>query len=142
MALSPSEDVNRVMTLPVGQTDNSRFSGAGYNQQSLTDQVIEVQQLSHASQSTVTRRALWFWLRVYVRDRKQKVTNVRLPIPIPLVGLFFPRQLDTKRALNLVDLLYEDAANPAAAREYLDTLMPVEFVRVDGDGELVIVGLE
>ena len=108
----------------------------------LTDQIIEIQHLSHAPQSTITRRALWFWLLVYVCDKKDKVTNVRVPIPIPLVGLFFPRELDTKRALSLVELLANDANNPKAVREYLDTIMPVEFVRVDGDGELVIVGFE
>ena len=69
--------------------------------------------------------------------------NLRIPIPIPLVGLLLPSQPPVNQALRLRNLMAE-SDNPAKTLEtYLDSLMAIEFIRVEeDDGELVIIGLD
>jgi len=113
----------------------------------LNQEVKEIQQMSTVSAGTSMRRLLFIWLRVYVLETKygksQRV-NVRIPIPIPLIGATFQRQLSFQKAAKV----------SAAARrgedisELLDSAMGFEFVRVEeshperGKSQLVVVGLD
>lgn len=108
---------------------------------SLTDEVYQIRDLTEAPSGKVFRRFLWVWLRIYVNNPKEKV-NIRIPLPIPFLGALLPRQLYLDRALILRELM-QHSTNPAQTmKEYLDSTMAVEFVRVEDGNELVIIGLD
>lgn len=90
------------------------------------------------------------WFRVFVRETKRgKVerVNVRIPIPIPVIGALMPLHLSRARALNAVALV-GSADDPATEMsDYLESVMGFELVRVDerkGDDHrsLVVVGFD
>jgi hypothetical protein len=74
----------------------------------------------------IGRRALFSWLRIFVHNPGDgERVNLRIPIPIPLVGLLLPSQPPVNQALRLRNM------------------MAIEFIRVEeDDGELVIIGLD
>lgn len=112
----------------------------------LADDAKELQTMSTISTGSTVRRLFFVWLRVYVHEVKygehQKV-NVRFPIPIPLIGAVFARQLSFSNAARLA----AQARRGEDVSEYLDSAMGLEFVRVQedndkGKSQLVVVGLD
>jgi len=99
----------------------------------------------------VVRRFLFVWFRVFVHERKrsgkQERVNVRIPIPIPLVGAFLAPGLSRQRALQALAIA-QDADDPAeAVSDYLDSVMGFELVRVEESKgpdhrSLVVVGFD
>lgn len=107
-------------------------------------QVETVRSLAKAAPVKIGRRALFSWLRIFVHHPGDgERVNLRIPIPIPLVGLLLPSQPPVNQALRLRNLMAE-SDNPAKTLEtYLDSMMAIEFIRVEeDDGELVIIGLD
>jgi hypothetical protein len=113
----------------------------------LGDQVKELQSLSTISIGSTLRRLVFVWLRVYVKESKRgksEKVNIKIPLPIPLIGAAFARQLSFQKAANLAAQVRrgEDVS------EYLDSTMGFEFVRVeDGNTDrdkstLVVIGLD
>lgn len=113
----------------------------------LGDQVKELQALSTISMGSTLRRLVFVWLRVYVketkRDKSQKV-NIKIPLPIPIIGATFARQLSFQKAARV-------AAQARRGQDVSDTLesaMGFEFVRVEeahpdrDKSTLVVVGLD
>jgi hypothetical protein len=100
--------------------------------------------------SRALRRFIFVWFRVFVLDikgPKREKVNVRIPIPLPIVGALFPHRLTRQKALQALALA-ESSEDPATAvADYLDSVMGFEFVRVeDRKGpdrrELVVVGFD
>jgi len=96
------------------------------------------------------RRFVFLWFRVFVLDikgSKREKVNVRIPIPIPIVGALFPHRLTRQNALQALAIA-ESADDPATAvADYLDSVMGFEFVRVEerkgpDRRELVVVGFD
>ena len=90
------------------------------------------------------------WFRVFVHEQKRgksERVNVRIPIPIPILGVFFPAGLSRQRALKALAIA-ESADDPAeAVSDYLDSVMGFELVRVDESKgpehrSLVVVGFD
>ncbi|WP_420641918.1 hypothetical protein [Candidatus Leptofilum sp.] len=106
-------------------------------------QVETVRSLAKAAPVKIGRRALFSWLRIFVHHPSDgERVNLRIPIPLPLVGLLLPTQPPVNQALRLRNMMAE-SDNPAKTLEtYMDSLMAVEFVRVEDDDELVIIGLD
>ena len=106
-------------------------------------QVETVQSLAKAAPVKIGRRMLFSWLRIFVHHpRDGERVNLRIPIPIPLVGLLLPHQPPVNQTLRLRNMMVA-SDNPAKTLEtYLDSLMAVEFIRVEDDDELVIIGLD
>ncbi|HEY6958488.1 MAG TPA: hypothetical protein VI814_06680 [Candidatus Limnocylindria bacterium] len=112
--------------------------------------VDSVRALAPASPTRFVRRVLFVWFRVFVRETKhQKVerVNVRIPIPIPLIGALLPLGLSRAKALKAVALAEssDDPANDVS--DYLDSVMGFELVRVDerkgnDHRSLVVVGFD
>lgn len=116
----------------------------------LSDAVDTVRSLAAVPPTRIARRLLFMWFRVFVRETKRgKVerVNVRIPIPIPVVGALMPLRLSRARALNAVALV-GSAEDPATEMsDYLESVMGFEIVRVDErKGEdhrsLVVVGFD
>jgi hypothetical protein len=122
----------------------------GRSVERLRSEIDAVRSIAAMPPSRFLRRVLFLWFRVYVRETKRgksQRVNVRIPIPVPIVGALFPVGLSRAHALKALALA-ETAAQPAdAVSDYLDSVMGFEFVRVDerkGDDhhELVVVGLD
>lgn len=106
-------------------------------------QVETVQSLAKAPPAKIGRRALFSWLRIFVHDAKDNErVNLRIPIPIPLVGLLLPQQPPVNQALRLRNMMVESDDPGKTLEVYLDSLMAVEFIRVNDGDELVIIGLD
>jgi hypothetical protein len=72
---------------------------------------------------------------------------VRIPIPIPVIGAFFPMGLTRQKALKALALAESSDDAATAVSDYLDSVMGFEFVRVDerkgpDRHELVVVGFD
>lgn len=106
-------------------------------------QVETVQSLAKAAPVKIGRRALFSWLRIFVHDPKAgERVNLRIPIPIPLVGLLLPQQPPVNQALRLRNMMVESDDPAKTLETYMDSLMAVEFIRVQDGDELVIIGLD
>jgi hypothetical protein len=106
-------------------------------------QVETVQTLARAAPAKIGRRALFSWLRIFVHDpKKGERVNLRIPIPIPLVGLLLPTQPPVNQALRLRNLMVASDDPAKTLETYLDSVMAIEFIRVEDDDELVIIGLD
>lgn len=104
--------------------------------------------------ATRLRRLLWIWFRVYVRETKrgrQERVNVRIPIPIPLLGALLPARMSGAEALKALALAEDDAGGPGGAAQlasYVESWMGFEFVRVEENHperdqrSLVVVGFD
>jgi len=58
------------------------------------------------SPATVMRRGIFVWLKIFVHDyKKNEVVNLKIPLPIPLIGLLFRRTMSSKHALKLAGIL-------------------------------------
>ncbi|GJM41708.1 MAG: hypothetical protein DHS20C20_19900 [Ardenticatenaceae bacterium] len=129
----------QVMVLP---QDKAVWQPTNDSKEMMT-QVETVRSLAKAAPVKIGRRALFSWLRIFVHHPGDgERVNLRIPIPIPLVGLLLPSQPPINQALRLRNRMAE-SDNPAKTLEtYMDSLMAVEFVRVEDDDELVIIGLD
>lgn len=106
-------------------------------------QVETVQSLAKAAPVKIGRRALFSWLRIFVHNPGDgERVNLRIPIPIPLVGLLLPHQPPVNQALRLRNMMVQSDDPAKTLETYLDSLMAVEFIRVQDDDELVIIGLD
>ncbi|MCA9944270.1 MAG: hypothetical protein KC449_12365 [Anaerolineales bacterium] len=106
-------------------------------------QVETVQSLAKAAPVKIGRRALFSWLRIFVHNPGDgERVNLRIPIPIPLVGLLLPHQPPVNQALRLRNMMVASNDPAKTLETYLDSLMAVEFIRVQDDDELVIIGLD
>lgn len=103
--------------------------------------------------ATRLRRLLWLWFRVFVRETKRgrvERVNVRIPIPIPLVGALLPGRMSGVQALKALGVAdaAPDAAASAELATYVDSVMGFEFVRVEehhperDHTSLVVVGFD
>lgn len=116
----------------------------------LNDAVDAVRSLAPIEPTRFARRFLFLWLRVFVRETKRNKVervNVRIPIPIPVIGAFLPLRLSRTKALKAVALAEMSDEPAAEVSDYLDSVMGFEFVRVDerkGDDHrsLVVVGFD
>ena len=106
-------------------------------------QVETVQALAKAAPAKIGRRALFSWLRIYVNHPGDgERVNLRIPIPIPLVGLLLPQQPPVNQALRLRNMMVKSDDPAKTLETYMDSMMAVEFVRVEDDDELVIIGMD
>ena len=117
-------------------------------QAALPQIVRQVRDGSRQPYGTFLRRVLFFWLRVYVfevyTDGKSKAVNVRVPIPLPLIGAFFQSKLSWSQAFQFIER--SSRAQGIPAERFLESCMALEFVRVYEDKEekeeLVVIGLD
>lgn len=116
----------------------------------LAERIRAVQELSSAPTQRSLRRMLFVWLRIYVweerRSGETSRVNVRLPIPIPLIGSLMGRRISSSRALALLADVERDPGSAAAAQGIADSVMGFEFIRVveekNGKREVVVVGFD
>ena len=117
-------------------------------QEALPQIVRQVRDGSRQPYGTFLRRVLFFWLRVYVcevyTNGKSKAVNVRIPIPLPLIGAFFQSKLSWSQAFQFIERGRRAQGIPP--ERFLESCMALEFVRVYEDKEekeeLVVVGLD
>jgi hypothetical protein len=108
----------------------------------LTEQVEQIRTVTAATPAKSLRRLLFFWVHIYVKDGAKTTINVRIPIPLPLVGALLPRQLSLTQVMTLRDLLLEEGSNGKTVAEHLKTLMAIEFIHVQDDDTEVVIGLD
>ncbi len=119
------------------------------------DPIQDVEILRIGSQrgpGTALRRLLFVWLRIFVAERKssgdwQRV-DVRLPIPLPLIGLMLRRKLDGRSAMRLLARIEDDPEPGGALGRQLDAFTGFELIRVEenkpgsGKSQLVVIGID
>jgi len=112
--------------------------------------IDHIRAIAEQPASRAVRRFVFLWFRVFVLDikgSKREKVNIRIPIPIPIMGALFPLGLTRQKALQALALA-ESSEDPATAvGDFLDSVMGFEFVRVeDRKGpdrrELVVVGFD
>jgi len=99
------------------------------------------------SPSTIIRRGLFCWLKIFVHDYKRdEIVNVRIPLPIPLIGLLFRRTMSTKHSLGVMSILEKRGISSTGTwkdvSSYLDSIAGVDLIRVESKKEKVVIGLE
>lgn len=113
----------------------------------IADEAKELQDLSTIPASRSFRRLFFVWFRVYsleTKHGKAQRVNVRIPLPIPLIGAAFARQLSFQKAVKIAN----QAHRGQDLEELLESEMGFEFVRVHeehperGKSQLVVVGLD
>ena len=116
----------------------------------LASDVDHIRSIAQQPPSRAVRRFVFVWFRVFVLDikgPKREKVNVRIPIPLPLVGALFPLGLTRQKALHALSLARTSADPATEVSDYLESVMGFEFVRVeDRKGperrELVVVGFD
>lgn len=112
--------------------------------------VDDVRALAEQPATKQVRRFIFVWFRVFVlgiKGTKRERVDVRIPIPLPIVGGLFPLGLTRQKALKALAIA-ESSDDPATAvSDYLDSVMGFEFVRVEDHRgpdrrELVVVGFD
>ena len=115
----------------------------------IADEAKQLQEMSAVPASRLFRRWFFVWFRVYVRETKHgksERVNVRIPLPIPIIGAAFSRQLSYQMAVRIA--AQAQRGQQVDLDELLDSEMGFEFVRVQeehperGKSELVVVGLD
>lgn len=113
----------------------------------LGDQVKELQSLSTIPLGSYFRRWAFVWLRIYVNERKRgksEKVNIKIPLPIPIIGAAFSRQLSFQKAAKIS----AQAQRGQDVSELLESAMGFEFIRVEDDhserdkNTLVVIGLD
>ena len=88
--------------------------------------------------------------RIYVceiRGDEMEKVNIRIPIPVPLLGAFMRRRLAEEQALKLLELI-RGGGPPGAVEGYIESCMGMELLRVEefdarrGEWSLVVIGLD
>lgn len=120
----------------------------------LATDVERIQSLLARPGSTRTRRLLWMWFRIFVRERRPggnvETVNIRIPVPIPLIGAFLPAKASPERAARVayeISLAEDREAALAVLDASLASTMAFEFVRVQSKSdrkgeELVVIGFD
>ncbi|MCE7939718.1 hypothetical protein DCC79_07845 [bacterium] len=118
----------------------------------LVVQAQQVRAITGQPAGTVLRRLLFMWLRIFVHETKAngKVerVNVRLPIPVPLVGALLRRQMPGQQALRAVAAASDAEDGRTALGRHLESWMGFELIRVESHdaathkSELVVIGLD
>ncbi|SRR5581483_6384004 len=110
-------------------------------------QVHALQRMSTIPIGTALRRMLFVWFRIYVHETKygkHEKVNVKIPLPIPLLGATFARQMSFQKAAQVAAQL-QRGQDPSDA---LESAMGFEFIRVEDDHSernkrsLVVIGLD
>lgn len=114
--------------------------------------VPSIQALTTVAPNTALRRLLFMWFRVFVFETKAngrvERVNIKLPLPIPLVGAFLSRRMSSRQALKALTAAEQSPDGFAVIERYMDSNMGFEFVRVEehnpatGRYELVVVGFD
>jgi len=112
--------------------------------------IENIRRIAAAPPSRVLRRFAFMWFRVFVRETKWGKTervNVRIPIPIPIIGGLFPPGLSRAKALRALAIAQQADDPTSAVSDYLDSTMGFEFVRVEerksaDHHSLVVVGFD
>ena len=125
-----------------------------WNEGGAGDIVVRAEELRLAEAAgweTQARRLLLVWFRIHVLERedgKWKGVNIRIPLPIPLLGGLLRRKLTQRQAMKALAMAYQDAEGLVALNRYLDSTMAMELIRVeesgdeDEDGTLVVIGFD
>ena len=110
--------------------------------------VRQVQESSRQPHSTFWRRVLFFWLRIckceYKAREKSSVLDLRIPIPLPLIGGLFQQRLSWSQAF----LFIEQSRRPQGIppERFLESCMPLEFLRLyegkNDKEELLAIGFD
>ena len=116
----------------------------------LPEQVRSVQEVTAAPPRRMMRRALFIWFRIYVLERsatgKESRVNVRIPIPLPFVGLLFGRKMSRQQALKLLAAADRDDDPLQSVDRYAQSSMAFELIRVEeskrGKSETVVLGFD
>ena len=117
-------------------------------QEALPQIVRQVQEVSRQPYGTFLRRVLIVWLRVCVfevgTNGESQAVNVRIPIPLPLIGAFFQSKLSWSQAFQYIERSRRTTGIPA--ERFLESCMALEFVRVyeveEENEQLVVIGLD
>jgi hypothetical protein len=113
----------------------------------LGDSVRDLQELSAIPIASSLRRVLFVWLRIYVKETKRgksERVNIKIPLPIPVLGATFARRLSFQKAAQVA----AQAERGQDVSELLDSTMGFEFVRVEDEHPerdkrtLVVIGLD
>jgi hypothetical protein len=118
--------------------------------ETMAREIESIRSIAAAPPSRVLRRFAFMWFRVFVREVKWGKTervNVRIPIPIPIIGGFFPPGLSRAKALRALALAQQSDDPASAVSDYLDSAMGFELVRVEerksaDHHSLVVVGFD
>lgn len=139
-------------TLPVRSGDSSAWLAPPGSPADLEAQVLQLRALTTMPATTAIRRGLFMWLRIFVLEHKasgkQSRVNMRLPIPIPLLGLLLPWRMSNRQALALLNQMYDSADGAALAERALASHTAFEFIHVEetnprtGSWNYVVMGLE
>lgn len=119
----------------------------------LAEQAYTLRRAFARPAATRLRRLLFFWFRVHVRETKNgqlERVNVKIPIPIPLLGALLPGRMSGVQALKALGLSESAPSNEgtAALAAYVESVMGFEFVRVEEHHperdrhSLVVVGFD
>ena len=116
----------------------------------LRSAVDNVRALAEQPPTRQLRRFVFLWFRVFVLDikgGKRERVDVRIPIPIPVIGGLFPPGLTRQKALKALSIAGSSDDPATAVSDYLDSVMGFEFVRVEerkgpDRRELVVVGFD
>ena len=115
----------------------------------LQTQVRRLQEVTARPPSALLRRLLLFWLRIYVYEDnagKTSQVNLRVPVPLPIIGAFFRRHLTWDQAVRIVTLSQQEPNGGDQVSAYLGSCMALEFIRVEeskpGKKAIVVIGLD
>ena len=117
-------------------------------QSALPEIVRQVRDGNRQPHVTFLRRVLFFWLRIYVCERKAgektSAVDVRIPIPLPFIGAFFRHKLSWSQAFRFIEQGRRRQGIPAS--RFLDSCMAVELLRINEEKsdkeELVVIGFD
>ena len=117
-------------------------------QEALPQIVRQVREGSRQPYGTFMRRVLFVWLRVFAfevdTNGESQAVNVRIPIPLPLIGAFFQSKLSWSQAFQYIERSRRTQGIPP--ERFLESCMALEFVRVyeveEEKEQLVVVGLD
>ena len=117
-------------------------------QAALTEMVAQVREGSSQPHVTFLRRALFIWLRIYICEcktgEKSEVVDLRIPIPVPLIGALFRHKLSWSQAFRFIEKGRRPQGIPLS--RMLDSYMAVELLRINEEKndkeELVVIGFD
>ena len=132
----------------VGGGDGELAEAGGGSQAELAEIVRQVRDGNPQAYVTLLRRALFLWLRIYAYEwkagEKTGAVDVRIPIPVPLIGAFFRQRLSWSQAFRFIEQSRRPEGIPPS--RFLDSCMAVELLRIneskrDKEG-LVVIGFD
>ena len=117
-------------------------------QSALPEIVRQVRDGNRQPYVTFLRRVLFFWLRIFVCERKAgektSAVDVRIPIPLPFIGAFFRHKMSWSQAFRFIEQGRRRQGIPAS--RILDSCMAVELLRINEEKsdkeELVVIGFD